>query len=120
MGLSFVPVTIASLTGVERADAGVASGLDQHEPPDRRRDRHRRGERDRRHVDEQLRANGLPSPRRRAAIALDHGFQTALYALVALLIVGALLTAVVVRPARVPAAEVERVDGDMVAIEEAA
>ena len=27
MGLSFVPVTIASLTGVERADAGVASGL---------------------------------------------------------------------------------------------
>jgi EmrB/QacA subfamily drug resistance transporter len=27
MGLSFVPVTIASLTGVQRADAGVASGL---------------------------------------------------------------------------------------------
>jgi EmrB/QacA subfamily drug resistance transporter len=27
MGFSFVPVTIASLTGVERADAGVASGL---------------------------------------------------------------------------------------------
>ena len=27
MGLSFVPVTIASLTGVERADAGIASGL---------------------------------------------------------------------------------------------
>src|SRR5213082_3075985 len=27
MRLSFVPVTIASLTGVERADAGVASGL---------------------------------------------------------------------------------------------
>ena len=27
MGLSFVPVTIASLTGVERSDAGVASGL---------------------------------------------------------------------------------------------
>ena len=27
LGLSFVPVTIASLTGVERADAGVASGL---------------------------------------------------------------------------------------------
>ena len=27
MGLSFVPVTIAGLTGVERADAGVASGL---------------------------------------------------------------------------------------------
>src|SRR5213079_2407525 len=26
MGLSFVPVTIASLTGVDRADAGVASG----------------------------------------------------------------------------------------------
>ena len=27
IGLSFVPVTIASLTGVERADAGIASGL---------------------------------------------------------------------------------------------
>src|SRR5947199_14388 len=27
MGLTFVPVTIASLTGVERSDAGVASGL---------------------------------------------------------------------------------------------
>ncbi len=27
MGLSFVPLTIASLSGVERADAGVASGL---------------------------------------------------------------------------------------------
>ena len=27
LGLSFVPVTIASLAGVERADAGVASGL---------------------------------------------------------------------------------------------
>src|SRR5262249_24287028 len=27
MGLSFVPVTIASLTGVARSDAGVASGL---------------------------------------------------------------------------------------------
>jgi EmrB/QacA subfamily drug resistance transporter len=27
MGFSFVPVTIASLTGVERAEAGVASGL---------------------------------------------------------------------------------------------
>jgi EmrB/QacA subfamily drug resistance transporter len=27
LGLSFVPVTIASLTGVDRADAGVASGL---------------------------------------------------------------------------------------------
>jgi EmrB/QacA subfamily drug resistance transporter len=27
LGMSFVPVTIASLTGVQRADAGVASGL---------------------------------------------------------------------------------------------
>ncbi|HZC75581.1 MAG TPA: hypothetical protein VE220_06370, partial [Gaiellaceae bacterium] len=27
LGFTFVPVTIASLTGVERADAGVASGL---------------------------------------------------------------------------------------------
>jgi len=27
LGFSFVPITIASLAGVERADAGVASGL---------------------------------------------------------------------------------------------
>src|SRR5207244_11529209 len=30
MGLSFVPVAIARLTGVERSDVGVASGLFKH------------------------------------------------------------------------------------------
>ena len=83
MGLSFVPVTIASLAGVDRADAGVASGPRQHEPADRRRDRDRRRERDRRDLDE-------PLPRRagRQRAALDHGFQTALYTLLGLLASG--------------------------------
>ena len=68
---------------------------DQHEPPDRRRDRPRRGQRDRSHVDE--------SPTGRRAAALDHGFQTALYALTGLLLVGAVLAATLVRPPRTAA-----------------
>ena len=77
-GLSFVPVTIASLAGVERADAGVASGLintsrqiggaigiaaDQR---DRRR-RHRSGRRHRPARPRLPRCAGCPSwaPRRR-------------------------------------------------------
>jgi len=119
MGLSFVPVTIASLSGVERSDAGVASGLINTS----------------RQVGGAIGlaavsaiaaastnsyARGSTVVASTSRIALDHGFQTALYALVALLILGALLAAVVVRPARVRAAEVERIDGDMVAIEEAA
>jgi len=119
MGLSFVPVTIASLSGVERSDAGVASGLINTS----------------RQVGGAIGlaavsaiaaastnsyARGSTVVASTSRIALDHGFQTALYALVALLILGALLAAVVVRPARVRAAEVERIDGDMVVIEEAA
>ena len=60
MALSFVPVTIASLTGVQPSDAGIASGPREHEPADRRRDRPRCRERDRRELVEQLppRAHG--------------------------------------------------------------
>jgi len=120
MGLSFVPVTIASLSGVERSDAGVASGLIN--------------------TSRQIGgAIGLAAVSAIAAastgsyarassvvastssLALDHGFQTGLYALDGLLLVGALLAAVVVKPAPAPAAaEAERVDDDLIAIEEAA
>ena len=59
LALSFVPVTIASLTGVQPADAGRRVRADQHEPADRRLGRAGRGDHDRRHRDEPLR----PQPR---------------------------------------------------------
>ena len=94
MGLSFVPVTIASLTGVQRADAGVASGL----------------------VNTSRQIGGAvglaavsaiaaASTHGSSAAALDHGFQTGLYALTGLLLFGALLTVTLIRPARPPVAE---------------
>jgi EmrB/QacA subfamily drug resistance transporter len=99
MGLSFVPVTIASLTGVERADAGVASGLVN--------------------TTRQIGgAIGLAAVSAIAALstghyvdshagvtaastaALDHGFQTALFLLTGLLIAGAIIAAGLIRPPR--------------------
>ena len=119
LGLSFVPVTIASLSGVERSDAGVASGLINTS-------RQIGGAIGLAAVSaiaaastsSYVRASSVVAPTSR--LALDHGFQTALYTLTGLLLFGALLAAVVVGPARRPAAEVERVDGDLVAIEDAA
>jgi len=113
MGLSFVPVTIASLTGVERSDAGVASGL----------------------VNTSRQVGGALGIAAVSAIAatstssyvsthglaatngaaLDHGFQTGLYVLTGLLVAGALLAATLIRPARPRPAEVP-----VVAFEEAA
>jgi hypothetical protein len=106
MGLSFVPVTIASLAGVDRADAGVASGL----------------------VNTSRQIGGAIGIAAASAIAaastsrftgapagsiqaLDHGFQTALYALGGLLVAGAIVALALVRPktvvpvAAAPAAE---------------
>ena len=119
MGFSFVPVTIASLSGVERADAGVASGLDQHEPPDRRRDRHRGREHDRRHLDGQLRRThaGVTAS---SGVALDHGFQTALYVLTGLLVAGAVIAIAFVQSAPRPGAVAEGVEGDALVLEKAA
>jgi hypothetical protein len=93
MGLSFVPVTIASLTGVQRADAGVASGLIN--------------------TSRQIGgAVGLAAVSAIAAAAthgssaasVNHGLQTGLYALLGLLLFGAALVATLVRPPRVAAA----------------
>jgi EmrB/QacA subfamily drug resistance transporter len=120
MALSFVPVTIASLTGVERADAGVASGL----------------------VNTSRQIGGAiglaatsaiaatstsgyldahPALTASSGVALDHGLQSALYALVGLLVAGAAIAATFVRPAPAapPLARVERFD-DVVVLEEAA
>ena len=98
MGLSFVPVTIASLTGVERADAGVASGLVNTS----------------RQIGgaigiaavSAIAATSTQQLRRHARrghrlerVALDHGFQTALYVLTGLLIAGAAIAVTLMKPA---------------------
>ncbi|MFL5921808.1 MAG: MFS transporter [Gaiellaceae bacterium] len=119
MGLSFVPVTIASLTGVERADAGVASGLINTS----------------RQIGGAVAlaavsavaatssgnfagAHGVAAT---SAAALDHGFQTGLYALTALLVLGAVIAITLLRPApTAPEASARPVEPERVAFEEAA
>jgi MFS family permease len=117
MGFSFVPVTIASLTGVDRSDAGVASGL----------------------INTSRQIGGAIGLAAASAIAatstsnyvgshgtvavssgaaLDHGFQTALYTLTGVLVLGALVAVTLVRPARAPRRH--QVEDEVVALEEAA
>jgi len=105
MGFSFVPITIASLAGVERADAGVASGLVNTS----------------RQIggaiglaaistiaasatSSYVHANGLSAVTAQATV---HGFQTSFFVLGALLLVGLGVVAVFLRPATEQAAETE-------------
>src|SRR5262249_27804773 len=96
MGLSFVPVTIASLTGVQRSDAGVASGLINTS-------RQMGGAVGLAAVSAIVAtatsnyASSHPAVNASSSIALDHGFQTGLYALTGLLLVGALIAFALVR-----------------------
>ena len=110
MAFSFVPMTIAGLSGVHPADAGVASGLIN--------------------TSRQIGgAVGLAAVSTIAASAsgasltpsaLTHGFQVSFYALTGLAVVGALIAAVFVEP-RPRVAEVEPLGSEAVAIlEEAA
>src|SRR5438034_1968817 len=106
MGLSFVPVTIASLTGVARSDAGVASGLINTS----------------RQIggaiglagasavattatNHYVSAHGVAAS---SGPALDHGLQTGLYVLLGLLVVGALAAVSLVRSAPGPRPVEER------------
>jgi EmrB/QacA subfamily drug resistance transporter len=119
MGLSFVPVTIASLTGVERSDAGIASGLINTS----------------RQIGGAVALAGVSAiaasstasyaaahtaVTASSAVALDHGFQTALYALIGMLLFGAAVTVALVRPAPIPSAPAEAVESEAVPLEEAA
>jgi MFS family permease len=119
LGFSYVPVTIASLAGVDRADAGVASGL----------------------VNTSRQIGGAIGLAAMSAIAassthhfvqshrlavaaapaLDHGYQTALYVLTGLLLAGALLATGLVRPSapRLDKAPLEEPTGEP-ALEQAA
>ena len=117
MALSFVSVTIASLAGVERVNAGIASGLVNTSRQiggaiglaaasaiaASSTDRYAR----------------IHDTAATSATALDHGFRTAIYALTGLLLLGALVAVTLVRPAPRPQAEVEKID-DGVVLEEAA
>ena len=119
MGFAFVPVTIAGLTGVERADAGVASGL----------------------INTSRQIGGAiglaavsaiaassasryvdahPAVSAASGAALDHGLQTALYTLTGLLLFGALVVVALIRPTDGPSARAERAEGETLALEEAA
>ena len=119
MGLSFVPVTIASLTGVERADAGVASGL----------------------INTSRQIGGAigiaavsaiaatsasnygeahPAVAGSSGVALDHGLQTGLYVLTGLLLLGALIAVSLVRSAPAAGSQTAPVEGEIVVLDEAA
>ena len=117
MGLSFVPITIGGLTGVERSDAGVASGLINTS----------------RQIGGALGIAGVSAIAATAtrnyadthaavtatsAPALDHGFQTALYVLTGLLLAGAAIVLTLVKPA--PQAEQVPAEAEVVALDEAA
>ena len=98
MGLSFVPITIGGLAGVERSDAGVASGLINTS-------RQIGGAlgiaavsaiaatATRNYADTHAAVTASSTP------ALDHGFQTALYVLTGLLLAGAAIVVTLMRPA---------------------
>ena len=100
VGLTIVPVTIASLQGVDRADAGVASGL----------------------VNTSRQIGGALGIATTSALiagfsGLDSGLQAAMYVLVGILLAAAALVATVMRPR--PAAAHETV-ADTIPLREAA
>jgi MFS family permease len=94
MALSFVPVTIGSLAGVKRSDAGVASGLINTS----------------RQIGgaigiaaiTAIAAAATGSTATAGTAALDHGYQVALVVLLGLVLAGAAISFAFIRPARAP------------------
>jgi EmrB/QacA subfamily drug resistance transporter len=119
LALSFVPVTIAGLTGVERSEAGVASGLINTS----------------RQVGGALGlavistiattstnhyAASHSGSAQAGAAALTHGFQTTFYVLAATAVAGALVAAAFIRPQPRAAEVVALEDESFTSIQEAA
>jgi EmrB/QacA subfamily drug resistance transporter len=117
MGLSFVPVTIASLAGVERSDAGVASGLVNTS----------------RQIGGAIGlaamsaiaasstssfAGGHPAVSAVSGLALDHGFRTAIWTMAGVLLFAAVLVTALLAPPR-PQEQPQPVE-EQVILEEAA
>jgi EmrB/QacA subfamily drug resistance transporter len=118
LGLAFVPVTIASLAGVERSDAGIASGLINTS----------------RQIGGAIGlaaastiaatatsryADAHEAVTTASAVALAHGYRTALYVLTGLLVVAAVVAVGFVRPRPHPA-ETLPVEEELEVIEAAA
>src|SRR5206468_12587955 len=118
LGLSFVPVTIASLAGVERSDAGIASGLVNTS----RQIGGAIGIAAVSAIAATATANyaGGHAVAATSSAALDHGFQTAMYVLTGLLLVGALTAVTLVKPAQAPRKEAAPIEADIVPLEDAA
>jgi EmrB/QacA subfamily drug resistance transporter len=118
MGLSFVPVTIASLTGVERSDAGAASGLINTS-------RQIGGAIGLAAVSAIAAASTSHYAQAHAAVtvsssaALDHGFQTALYVLTGLLVFGAVIVVALIKSPLAPSVDALPAE-ELVVLEEAA
>jgi EmrB/QacA subfamily drug resistance transporter len=120
LGLSFVPITIASLSGVDRSDAGVASGLINTS----RQIGGAIGLATASAIAATATGNYVdsrPALGAQSALALDHGYQAALYALTGLLLVGALIAVTLLRTPAAPRVEEEAgQEAESVAFEEAA
>jgi EmrB/QacA subfamily drug resistance transporter len=98
MALSIVPVTIGGLTGVDRSDAGVASGLINTS----RQIGGAIGIAAASAIAAAATSSYTGAPAGSAA-ALDHGFQVTLIVLTGLLLAGAAVAAIFLRPSAVPA-----------------
>jgi EmrB/QacA subfamily drug resistance transporter len=119
LGLSFVPITIAGLSGVDRSDAGVASGLINTS----RQIGGAIGLAAASAIAAAATANYVqsrPGLAAQSALALDNGYQAALYALTGILLVGALIAVTLLRTPAAPPVEKVPPETEAVALEEAA
>jgi sugar phosphate permease len=117
LALTFVPMTIAGLTGVERSDAGVASGLINTS----RQIGGAVGLAAVSTIAITASSRAAGDGRAAAGAALTHGFQVSFAVLAVLAVVGAVLVATLIEPRRPRDADVPVLhDEPSVALEEAA